>query len=112
MNTWEDTVMSNKGMLDAIPHWIDVGQSIELLMLTIPEKVGKYVAKAQAELTWKARDSEVAEARKAGKAAWAVFQEIDELVSDIEGDWTDPRYECGKISKLIGEWFREWGIKE
>jgi len=69
-------------------------------------------AKRLIEAAYHSRDSEVAEARKAGKAAWAVFQEIDELVSDIEGDWTDPRYECGKISKLIGEWFREWGIKE
>ena len=29
------------------------------------------------------------------------LEKIDKLTSDIEGDWTDPRYECDKISEEI-----------
>jgi len=46
--------------------------------------------------------------RKVVEATRSTLEQIDSLVGDIEGDWTDPRYECGKISKLIGEWQREW----
>ena len=42
------------------------------------------------------------------KVAREIFEEIkphlekiDKLTSDIEGDWTDPRYECDKISEEI-----------
>jgi len=46
--------------------------------------------------------------RKVVESTKSLLEEIDGLVGDIEGDWTDPRYECTKISKLIGEWQREW----
>lgn len=42
--------------------------------------------------------------RRVVEFANPLLKKIEGFVSDIEGDWTDPRYECGKIYDLITDW--------
>ena len=59
------------------------------------------------------------EGRKAGIKEVVEFiksnlDKIDKHVSEIRSDWTDPRYDCREIEKILGviEYkLKEWGIK-
>jgi len=97
MNTWEDTVM-NKA---------EIAQSVAELILPTIVPIIKARCEAQAEITYHSRDSEVAEARKAGR---------EDVVKWIE---EQRQYECdycGSAFEISNEkWFsqlKEWGIKE
>jgi len=103
MNTWEDTVMK----LKAVPEKIfKYGKE------TVAIKAA-YVAgwedgiQAQAKITWKARDSEVAEARKAG---------IKEVVKSLSLKPIQLGHDIFLMAEIKKEtWqaqLKEWGIKE
>ena len=70
------------------------------------------------------------ESRKAGMREVVGFVQpllgrINDLVSDIRGDWTDPRTECRAIFDIINQWqdklkvwfkdnpelLKEWGLE-
>lgn len=61
----------------------------------------------QAEVSFKAGIREVV------RFTQPLLDRIDSLVSDIRGDWTDPRTECRAIWDITSEWqakLKEWGI--
>jgi hypothetical protein len=91
---WQDSVMSDKQIAELQAKYSEPSD----------ESVGyeRNIAQAQAEISFKAG------ARKVVESTQLLLKEIDKLVGDIEGDWTDPRSECHKISSLIGDWQREW----
>ena len=94
---WKDTVMNKEQLSkinDAMPSNAKYGE------------VFKAIADKQAEISFPLGEKQGID--KVVESAKALLEEIDGLVSDIEEDWTDPRYECKKISKLIGEWQRQW----
>jgi len=79
MNTWEDTVMSHKQVDDIfcpVPR-AKMPKHQALVTLNLPKQL-PYL-EAQAEITWKARDSEVAEARRQGQEEWV--KELEKIKS-------------------------------
>ncbi|KKM98738.1 hypothetical protein LCGC14_1154840 [marine sediment metagenome] len=115
--TWEDMVMSpekRRAINDEMPSDAKYGDVFEA------------IAKAQAEITWKARDPEIKEAFKAGqeaeKAHWA--REIErqlhdayeggllEVVEWVKNNITIP-YPVGSVGYI--RWqakLKEWGIED
>lgn len=107
MNTWEDTVMSHKQVDDIfcpVPR-AKMPKHQALVTLNLPKQL-PYL-EAQAELTWKARDSEVAEARKAG---------IKEVVKSLSLKPIQLGHDIFLMAEIKKEtWqaqLKEWGIKE
>jgi len=107
MNTWEDTVMSHKQVDDIfcpVPR-AKMPKHQALVTLNLPKQL-PYL-EAQAELTWKARDSEVAEARKAG------MQDVVKWVKSHSN--YDDEYNIGGKVFILSDWqvqLKEWDIKE
>ena len=83
MTDWHDTVMNQIQMAEAI-----------IESNTLP--MGQALIEHQAIITWKAREPEVAEARKAG---------IKEVV-----EWVIERYDNGLFLDDFRKQVKEWGL--
>ena len=71
------------------------------------------VTQAQAEISFpKGKQAGI---REVVEFTQPLLDKINDLVSDIRGDWTDPRTECRAIWDIINQWqaqLKEWGLEE
>lgn len=64
MSNWEDTIMSDEQIEQVIKRYYK--SHLDSVHFENACKLGKVVAQAQAEITWRAREPEIVEARKVG----------------------------------------------